>query len=276
MTVSTPTSSPARLAGTAAPRTLPLGEGRAGYSEAVRSEWTKLRSVRSNVVVVAVLGAVLPLLAVVVAATESLQPDDTILGASLLGGAVIAQVLAASLGAALVTGEVRSGTMRATLTACPRPLVVLAAKSSVAAAVVLAVVLPAAIASYGIGVAMLDADVYARGEPFPALLGVGLAISSIAVLGVGIGSIVRHPAGAVAAVVGVVLLPGLLAPLLGDAQRWLGGASLNGVLQKLTQSSDATPEAVGSLGAWPSLVVVAAYTAVTVLIAVWDLRRRDS
>jgi hypothetical protein len=59
-------------------------------------------------------------------------------------------------------------------------------------------------------------------------IGVAPAISSIAVLGVGIGTVVRHPAGAVTAVSGVVLLPGLLAPLLGDGQRWLGGASLNG------------------------------------------------
>jgi ABC-2 type transport system permease protein len=98
----------------------------------------------------------------------------------------------------------------------------------------------------------------------------------IAVLGVGIGAVVRHSSGAVAAVIGVVLLPGLLAPLLGDAQRWLGGASLNGVLKKLTQSSDATHEAVGSLGAWPSLAVVAAYTAAAVLGAVWVTGHRDT
>jgi len=96
------------------------------------------------------------------------------------------------------------------------------------------------------------------------------------VLGVGVGTIVRHSAGAVAAVIGVVLLPGFVAPLLGDLQRWLGGASLNGVLQKLTQSSDATHDAVGSLGAWPSLAVVAAYTTATVLGAVWVLRHRDT
>lgn len=158
----------------------------------------------------------------------------------------------------------------------PRRLVVLAAKATVAAGVVFAVTLPSAAAAFGIGVAMLDGDVYATGDPFPALAGVVVAIASIAVLGVGIGTIVRHSAGAVAVVTGVVLLPGLLAPLLGDAQRWLGGASLDGVLQKMTQSSDATPEAVGRLGAWPSLAVVFVYTIATVLGAVWVLRHRDT
>lgn len=248
---------------------------RAGYVEAARAELTKLSTTRSTVAVAAVLGAALPALALIVAATESLQPDDTILGASVLGGAVIAQVLAATLGAVLVTGEYRTGMVLGTLTACPRRLVVLAAKATVAAGVTFAVIVASSAVAHAIGVALLDGDRYATGEPFPALLGVAAAIASIAALGVGIGTMVRQSAGAVAAVVGVVLLPGLFAPLLGDVQRWIGGASLNGVLQKLTQSSDATHEAVGSLGAWPSLAVVAAYTTATVLGAVWVLRHRD-
>lgn len=248
---------------------------KAGYPEAVRSELTKFLTVRSTVLVTIFLGAVLPVFAVIVAATESLQPDDTVLGASVLGGAVIAQVLAAALGATLVTGEYRTGMVLGTLTACPRRLVVLAAKATVAAGATFVVVLPSAVAAHGIGVMMLDDGPYATGDPFPALVGVAAAIASIAALGVGIGTIVRHSAGAVAAVVGVVLFPGLLAPVLGDLQRWIGGASLNGVLQKLTQSSDATHDAVGSLGAWPSLAVVVVYTGATVLGAVWVLRTRD-
>lgn len=250
--------------------------GRAGYREALWSEWTKFATLRSTRVLAAVLGLALPVFSVIVAGTGSLQPDDTVLGASLLGGAVLAQVLAAVLGAGLITSEFKTGTIRVTLAACPRRLVVLAAKATVAAAVAFSVTLVSGAVAYGIGLVMLDSDTYATGDAWPALVGVALAIASIGVLGVGIGAVVRHPAGAVSAVIGVVLLPGLLAPLLGDWQRWLGGASLNGVMQKLTQSSDATHEAVGSLGAWPSLGVVAAYTASIVLAVVWVLRRRDT
>lgn len=247
----------------------------AGYTQASHSELTKFLTVRSTRVLAVALGAVLPAFAVIVAATESLQPDDTILGASVLGGAAIAQVIAASLGSTLVTSEYRTRMVLLTLTACPRRLVVLASKATIAAGATFLVILPSAALAHLIGLEMLDADSYATGDPFPALIGVALAIASIAALGVGIGTIVRHSAGAVATVVGIVLLPGLLAPLLGDAQRWIGGASLTGVLQKLTQSSDATPEAVGSLGAWPSLLVVAAYTVAVILGAVWVLRHRD-
>jgi ABC-2 type transport system permease protein len=250
--------------------------GRAGYREALWSEWTKFATLRSTRGLAVLLGMAFPLLSVIVAATGSLQPDDTILGASLLGGAVLAQVLAAVLGAGLITSEFKTGTIRVTLAACPRRLVVLAAKSTVAFGVAFTVALVSAAVAYGIGLVILDHQTYATGDAGAALVGVALATSSIGVLGVGIGTVVRHPAGAVSAVIGVVLLPGLLAPLLGDAQRWLGGASLNGVMQKLTQSSDATHDAVGSLGAWPSLGVVAAYTASIVLAAVWVLRHRDT
>ena len=249
---------------------------RAGYREALWSEWTKLVTVRSTRVLVGVLGLVLPVLSVIVAGTGSLQDDDTIVGASLLGGAVVAQVLAAVLGAGLITSEFKTRTIRVTLAACPRRLVVLGAKTAVAAVVAFSVTLVSGAVAYGIGIAMLDGDRYATGDAWPSLVGVALAIASIAVLGVGIGTVVRHSAGAVIAVIGVVLLPGMLAPLLGGWQRWLGGASLNGVMQKLTQSSDATHEAVGSLGAWPSLGVVAAYTIGFVLAAVWVLRHCDT
>ena len=253
-----------------------LGRGRAGYREAVRFEWVKYRTVRSTVWTTLALAAALPALAVIVAVTGSLQPDDTVLGASVLGGAAAAQVLAAILGVLVVTGEFRTGMIRTTLTACPRRLVVLAAKATVVGGVVFMATLPSAAAAFGIGALLLDGDRYVTGEPFPALLGVAVAIAALGVLGVGIGTIVRHTAGAVGAAVAVVLVPGFAAPLFGSVQRWVGGASLGGVLQKLTQSSDATYEAVGSLGAWPSLAVVAAYTVAIVAGAVWLLRIRDT
>lgn len=238
-------------------------------------EWIKFVTLRSNVVLAAIIGAVFPLFAVIVAGTESVQPDDTILGASTLGGAVIAQMLAAALGALVVSSEIHTGMMRTTLIACPRPLDVLAAKSVVAAGVVLTVVVPAVLVAFAIGLLMLD-DSHAAGEWFPTVIGIGLAIALMAVLGVAAGALVRQPAGAVLVGVAIVLLPMFIAPMLGDYERWVGGASLGGVMQKLTQSSDANDQTVGSLGAWWSLLVVAVYTAGAVGIAVLVLRRRDT
>lgn len=242
---------------------------------AVGSEWVKFRATRSSVVTAIALALSFPLMALLVAATESLQPDDTVLGASVLGGATLAQLLATALGAALVTSEFRTGLIHSTLLACPRRWTVLAAKATVVGGVVFAVTLPAATAAYAIGRAMLD-DRYAPGDPFPALLGIAFAIAVLAVAGVAVGTLVRHTAGAVGAAVAVVLLPGMVAPLLGNAERWVGGASLSGVLQKVSQSSDATPESVGTLGAWPSLAAVAAGTAVVMAIAGRRFHLRDA
>ncbi len=249
---------------------------RCGFWDQVAAELVKLRTLRSTVAVAVALGLALPVLALVVGLTGSLAPDDTVLGASLLGGAALAQLLAVTLGALLVTSETRSGTMRATLLASPDYLVVLAAKSVLAVAVTLGVTLPSAWVAYGLGLATVDQSVHATGQPWPAVLGVSLAIATIAVLGVGLGAVVRHSAAAVGLGVAVVLGPSLVAPLFGDLQRWVGGASSNGVLQKLTQSSDATAQTVGSLGAWPSLAVVAGYTCVVGAVAVGLRRHRDS
>lgn len=245
------------------------------FADVLRSEWIKFHTTRSTVVLTAVLALALPALAVLVAATESLNADDTVLGASVLGGAVLAQLLAAVLGTMTMTAEHRSGQIHSTFCSTPRRSLVLAAKATVAATVVAVVTLPSAVVAFALGGALLD-DTYATGDPFPALVGVALALAVAAALGVAIGAVVRHASGAVAAVVGLVLAPSFIAPLLGDLQRWLGGAALDGVLQKLTQSSDATPATVGSLGAWPSLAALGAIAAAVLAGAGVVLRRRDA
>lgn len=85
----------------------------------------------------------------------------------------------------------------------------------------------------------------------------------------------RHAVGAVVGVV-AVLLPSLFGPLFGDLQRWVAGATPTAALEKLTQTSDASPETVGSLGAWPSLALVTGYTVLALAGAAAVLRGRGS
>lgn len=123
---------------------------------------------------------------------------------------------------------------------------------------------------------MLDDGTYAQGRPLPALFGVAGSFAVAGLLGLAVGTLVRHSAGAVTTVIGLLLLPSLFGRLFGDAQRWVAGISPTAALEKLTQTSDATAETVGSLGPWPSLLLVAGYTAVLVLAAGAVLRRRDA
>jgi ABC-2 type transport system permease protein len=229
---------------------------RAGFRQAVLFEWTKLVSARALWGTL-VAGAVLPpVFAVIVAATGSLQPDDTILGASLTGVAG-AQLAAIFLGALVLTVEHTTGTLLSTFTVSPRRGTVLAAKATVVGGLPFGVTLVSTTAAFLVGRALLDGDRYATGEPFPALLGVSLCVALTGLLGLAVGTLLRHSAGAVAAGAGILVLPSFLAPLFGDVQRWVGGASPLAALEKLTQTSDATHEAVGRLGGWASLLVVA-------------------
>ncbi|MFD5316880.1 ABC transporter permease subunit [Streptomyces sp. NPDC127098] len=243
------------------------------FRRALAYEWIKFRSVRS-LVWTTVAAAALPVPgAAFVAATGSLQTDDTVLGGSLTFS-VPALMLAAVLGALVVCGEYGSGTIRVTLAAVPRRGTVLAAKATLVAAPLYALALPATTAAYLVGDAMLGEE-YAQGEPMPALLGVAAAFSVAGLLGLAVGTLLRHSAGAITAVLALLLLPSMLGPLLGDAERWVAGVSPTAALEKLIQTSDATADAVGSLSAWPSLLLVTGYTTLALLVATALLHRRD-
>ncbi|MFD4590975.1 ABC transporter permease subunit [Streptomyces rubiginosohelvolus] len=243
-------------------------------SQALAYEWIKFRSVRSTVWTT-VAAAVLPVLgAVFVATTGSLQSDDTVLGGSLTLS-VVAQMLAAVVGALVMTGEYSSGTIRTTFAARPRRSTVLAAKAALVAGVMYVLALASCTLAYLVGDALLPEGRYAQGEPLPAMFGIAASFAVAAVLGLAVGTLVRHSAGAVTTVIGLLLLPSLFGPLLGDAERWIAGLSPTAALEKLTQTSDAAADTVGSLGPWPSLLLVAAYTTVLALGALVLLRRRD-
>ncbi|MDJ1640704.1 hypothetical protein P5W92_09820 [Streptomyces sp. J15] len=65
----------------------------------------------------------------------------------------------------------------------------------------------------------------APGEPLPALFGIAASFAVAALLGLAAGTLARHSAGAVTTVIGLLLLPSLFGPLLGDAERWIAGLS---------------------------------------------------
>ncbi len=218
---------------------------------------------------------VVPAMAVFVAATLSLQPDDTILGGSLTG-AVLGQMIAGIFGVLVVAGEYGTRMIRVTFAARPQRSTVLVAKAVLVAAVTFTAALGAGALSYLIGTVALSGRSYATGEPMPALIGVATNIAAVAVLGLAVGAVLRQSAAAIVAVLAVIVLPGLFGPLFGDLQRWVAGASPTASLQKLSQTSDATVEAVGSLAAWPSLGLVCAYTVAALAVAVLLTDRRDA
>jgi ABC-2 type transport system permease protein len=253
----------------------PVTPPQPGLTQALRSEWTKVRTARATAWTPLVMVAIVPVIAVFVGLTTSLQPDDTILGGSLTG-ATPAQVAAAIFGVLVITTEYTTGTIRATLTARPQRATVLLSKAAVVAGGTFLVSFVTSVIGYQIGDLMLSGEGYAQGDAMPALIGVAACFAATGVLGVAIGTLLRRSAGAIVAIIGIMMLPSLFGPLLGDWQRWVAGASPAATLQKFTQTSDATPDVVGSLGPWPSLALLGTSTAAVLAASIWRFKRRDA
>ncbi|MGX1808450.1 ABC transporter permease subunit [Nocardia sp. NPDC055321] len=240
----------------------------------VRSEALKVRSVRSLTALPVLTTLVGPAIALLVALTGSLRPDDTVLGGSLTG-AGLGIALIGAWGALLVTTEYSTGTLGTVVAARPRREVVLTGKALVAVAVASAVGVVSSVGAWVIGGMLLDPSKYAAGAAFPALVGVAACYPVVACLGLAAGVLLRSSAGAVALMLSVAVLPGILGPLLGAAGPWVTGASPAAVVAKLAQSSDAAPEIMGTLGGWASLTVVCAYSALALAGAAVLFDRRD-
>ncbi|MFD3886585.1 ABC-2 transporter permease [Streptomyces microflavus] len=125
----------------------------------------------------------------------------------------------------MVTGECSSGTIRTTFAAVPHRGTVFAAKATLVAAVMYVLTLLSCSTAYVVGDATLPEGRYAQGDPLPALFGIAASFAVAAVLGLAVGTLVRHSAGAVTTVIGLLLLPSLFGPLFGNAERWIAGLS---------------------------------------------------
>ena len=126
-----------------------------------------------------------------------------------------------------VTSEFSSGMIRATFAAAPRRPLVLAAKAAIVAAVTLVAGEILAFVAFGVGEAVLKSQFphAALGQPgvLRAVLMAGAYPALIALIGLGLGALIRHTAGAISAVVGVLfVLPLILIPLGTSIQNSVG------------------------------------------------------
>lgn len=210
------------------PGTRPAGGLLPLFAAVLRSEAWKLRTVRStfwallaaagfNVVTAALLGIVLP---GHLSASDQAAIDPVRLS---LGGLHLSQIAIGLLGVLTVTSEYSTGMIRATLTAVPQRRLMLAAKALVLAAAALVTGLAACFAAYLIFQAFLPAgnamaSTLASPGVLRAVTGAGLYLTVLALLGFGLGVILRSTAAAVAVLLGALFVPALLAALL--PQSW--------------------------------------------------------
>jgi ABC-type transport system involved in multi-copper enzyme maturation permease subunit len=213
--------------------------------------------------------------------------------AQTLIGVFAGLIAVAVVGAMFMTAEYRRGLIRVTLAATPRRGRVLAAKAVVLAAVTFV----AGLVSSAIVVILGQRVLRSHGAyvwPVTALTEVRVIVGTAAVLAVAavialaIGAILRRSAGAVAAVIVVIVLPYLLTvttPLLpAGPTDWLARvtpAAAFAVQQTLVQypqvSNVYSPSAgYYPLAPWAGFAVLCAWAAVAVGLAFYLLNRRDA
>jgi hypothetical protein len=296
---------------TAAPPSVVLpafDEGRAGLANQMRSEWTKLRSVRSTwvcLVVVFVAGIGLSALVTNIEAGRwgSLGLADRATFDPVRfsqTGTFLSQFVVGVLGALAITSEYATGSIRTTLATTSKRTTVLVAKLVVIGVVVFVVAEITAFASFFTSQAILLAhgakalpagatiltQVRSTTIPYVSLTD-GAALRAVFLSGVylllltllacGIGFILRHTAGAIAAFVGVLLVLPLIVDVLPSSfassfEKYL--PSNLGLAMTLVTTRK-TDFAGVLLPPWPATGLLALYGAAVVVLAGWLLVRRD-
>jgi ABC-2 type transport system permease protein len=238
----------------------------------IRSEWIKLRSVRSTAAVLAltvVLMAVFPLL---LPARPSYNPVD-----QDLFGVHFATLTVSVLGVLVITGEYATGMILATFCAVPRRLPVLWAKAAVFGAVVFAVTLAGALLAFAAGQGRYGGASLASAGAVRAVAGAALFLTVMGLLGLGFGFWTRSTAGGITAVVaftyifsqGGDVLPASWQPHVIPYLPFQAGEAVYTVQPFPAYAHEL-------LGPWAGLGVLCGYLAVALAAAAVTVRRTDA
>jgi ABC-2 type transport system permease protein len=256
-----------------------------GFSDTVRSEWTKMRTLRSTPITLAVTAFVviglsaLITLAVVSnpghAGSDARNHPLTIVQAGWGLGLLAFEVL----GVLVVTNEYSSGLISETLLATPKRLRVLLAKVVVFVIVVFIVAELMSFINFFVGHAVISAY-----QPFPnvalndhnvlrAVIGEGIDAALVGLIGLALGAILRHTAGAITASVAVLFVLPLI--LMALPTSWEQPVEKYWPTEAGSQLEQVTRQA-HALTAWWGTGDLALFVLVLLVIAGYCLVTRDA
>lgn len=284
MTTITPT--PPKLAA-------PARASRLSFTGVLRSEWIKLRSLRSTVWSYAIVIAISLGMALIMslsmangmnggadAASAPADQQARLVVESSVFGVYFGQLVAAVLGVLVISGEYSTGMIRSTLTAVPKRVPAVAAKTVVLFLATFLVGLVATVGAFFLSSAMFAAiDVTASiAEPgvFLPLLGGALYLALIAVFSLGVGAMLRSSAGGIAAVLGLILLvPTVLQMIPADWAHDVIPYLLPSAGMSMFTTTTAVPTA-DEFGVWLNLLIVLGWVSAAMAGAAVLIRRRDA
>jgi ABC-2 type transport system permease protein len=263
---------------------------------ALHAEWTKLRTVPSNVVAIVALTAFLVAGTVLLITTTDVPHCQGTRGgcptqdstALTLAGVHFAQLAAIVLAVALVSAEFHPRVVRITFAMNPRRTTVFTAKAAVIAATVLATAATGAVGAVLAGRAML------RGKGLTAALGYGqlaladrslqravlgtvLYLALVALLSVGLAAAIRHSGAAIGTTVALLYGPYLVTLIVSMPVHTLhviqdASPMTAGLAVQATVAGTAT----APLSPWTGLAVLAAYAAGALLLGGTLFKVRDA
>src|SRR5215469_4685268 len=231
------------------------------FRNVAQMEWIKLRTLRS--MRWTLLFALAGMIGIGIAAGfNTRNPKGDVTNNILVGGAR----------GLVMTSEYSSGTIRATLAAIPKRPVVLAAKAATFGLTALVAGELVTFAGFLAGAAFVHGGVPRPALSQPDVLRAvalsGVYLCLIGLIGLALGTIVRHGAAAITALVALVFV----APLAG-----LAATPAGQFLPELiyANSLGATQPVQGfTLSPWAGLAIIAAYAAALLAVGGWLLARR--
>ena len=263
---------------------VPAGKAHPHPRNVARAELTKFRSLRSSYWSIAATAVVTIGLAVVitqstVGSVADLSPaeqasfDGT---SNSLAGLLLGQLAIGVLGVLAITSEYSTGLIRTSLAAVPQRRTFLAAKAAVIGLVALVAGTAISFAAFGIGQAILNQEHLgdSLGDPgvARAVLGGGLYVAVIAVVGLGLGAVIKHTAGTTVALVGLVFLAPTLLDALPDSWNAVNDWTLPAAGQALATAGEST----GVLSPGRGLLVCLIWVVGTLAAGAYAITRRDA
>ncbi|MFC5834302.1 ABC transporter permease [Nonomuraea insulae] len=242
-----------------------------------RSEWTKIRSVRSTVWTLAVTALLMIGIGGLISAAASGSADGPVPGDQVvvlgLAGIMFASLSMATLGVLVISSEYRTGGIRTSLMAVPKRLRLLTGKIVVFTAMSLVVTVLASAAALIVSLAIAQPPSVPIGAAVEAVLGAGLYLTACGLFGLGLGTLVRHTPGALVSAIALMLvLPQLTAQLPGQWGRIVNEffTTNAGMLVVIP------PRGEAMLGAWSGFGVYLVWVAAAMIAGAVLLQRRDA
>ena len=268
---------------------LPAPSGRAGFGGTLRSEFTKIRSVRSTYWTLLMLFAVSVGIGAGISAvsanfwSNTPPADRTPLDAtqlSITALLVLGQLVIVVLGALVLTAEYSTGMIRTSLIAMPRRIILYAAKAVAFAAVALVVSLATAFTAFFLGQSLLasthQSATLAGHDVLRALIGSALYITLCGLFAFAAAAIIRNTAATITAMIGLLFVLPVLVNLLpwgNDLVRWLPSSAARAISATVWNSG---PQNSHLFSPWGQFAVFAVYTAVLLVVGGILFRKRDA